>query len=88
MSLPADSKCMLDLLVFTNVPIFIRKLEYGPVRLGAPVAQWAKRWPIDLVVPSSSPARGEFFNRKRGSIAQSLLRVFSSAHRPDMTEIC
>ena len=52
----------------------------------APVAQWVKRWPTDLAVVSSSPARGEdLFNRKRGSIAHSL--SLSSAHRPDMTEI-
>ena len=53
---------------------------------GAPVAQWVKRWPTDLAVVSSSPARGEdLFNRKRGSIAHSL--SLSSDHRPDMTEI-
>ena len=30
--------------------------------VGAPVAQWAKRWPADLAVPSSSPARGEILS--------------------------
>ena len=43
--------------------------------LGAPVAQWVKRWPTDLAVPSSSPARGRIFNRKRGSITQSFIIV-------------
>ena len=55
-------------------------------KLGAPVAQWVKRWPTDLAVVSSSPAWGEdLFSRKRVSIAHSL--SLSSAHRPDMTEI-
>ena len=52
----------------------------------APAAQWVKRWPTDLAVPSSSPARGEdLFDHKRGSIAHSL--SLSPTHRPDMTEI-
>ena len=64
------------------------------LRLGAPVAQWVKRWPTDLAVPSSIPTRGEkktkekkknLLNRKRGSIAHSL--SLSTSHRPDMTEI-
>ena len=29
---------------------------------GAPVAQWVKRWPTDIAVPSWSPARGEIFS--------------------------
>ena len=29
--------------------------------VGAPVAQWIKRWPTDLAVPSSSHARGEIY---------------------------
>ena len=33
-----------------------------PFNVGAPVAQWVKRWPTDLAVPSSSPARGEIFS--------------------------
>ena len=64
----------------------MRAASQLPGRGGALVAQWVKRWPTDLVVVSSSPARGEdLFNRKRGSIAHSL--SLSSAHRPDMTEI-
>ena len=31
------------------------------VHLGAPLTQWVKRWPTDLAVVSSSPARGEIF---------------------------
>ena len=31
------------------------------LRLGAPVAQWVKRWPTDLAVPNSIPTRGEIF---------------------------
>ena len=34
--------------------------------VGTPVAQWVKRWPTDLVVPSSSPARGEIFPTVNG----------------------
>ena len=34
--------------------------------LGAPVAQWVKRWPTDLAVPSSIPARGEIFSTVNG----------------------
>ena len=33
---------------------------------GVPVAQWVKCWPIDLVVPSSIPARGEIFSTVNG----------------------
>ena len=41
--------------------------------LGAPVAQWVKRWPTDLTVPSSIADRGSL--------------LLSSAQRTDMTEI-
>ena len=38
--------------------------------VGAPVAQWVKRWPTDVAVVSSIPALGkDLFNRKRGSTA-------------------
>ena len=33
--------------------------EYAVLTEGAPVAQWVKRWPADLVVQSLSPAQGE-----------------------------
>ena len=40
--------------------------------LGAPVAQWVKHWPTDLVVPGSSPAlTGNLSNHKQGSIAHN-----------------
>ena len=45
-----------------------------------PVAQWAKRWPTDLAVPSSIPARGEFFLIVNRVPLHSL--SFSSARRP------
>ena len=57
-----------------------------PLGLGALVTQWVKRWPTDLAVVSSSPARDEdLFNCERAPIAHSL--SLSSAHHPDMTEI-
>ena len=37
-----------------------------PSPYGAPVAQWVKRWPTDLAVPSSIPARGEIFSTVNG----------------------
>ena len=33
---------------------------------GAPVAQWVKRWPSDLAVPSSIPAQDEIFSTVNG----------------------
>ena len=54
--------------------------------VGAPVAQWFKRWPTDLAVSGSSPARGgNISNRKRGFIAHGL--SLKANHRPDMSEI-
>ena len=57
----------------------MKKLSYTPFILlpqvyiashttfpGAPVAQWVKRWPTDLAVPSSIPARGEIFSTVNG----------------------
>ena len=32
-----------------------------------PVAQWVKRWPADLAVPSSSPTPGEIFSTVNGA---------------------
>ena len=64
------------------VPLSLHENRRAPVH----VAQWVKRWPTDLAVMSSLPARGEIFsNRKRGSIAHSL--SLSTCHPPDMTEI-
>ena len=34
--------------------------------MAAPVAQWVKRWPTDLAVPSSRPAQGEIFSTVNG----------------------
>ena len=39
----------------------LNSLEHR-LRLGASVAQWVKRWPTDLAVPSSIPTRGEIFS--------------------------
>ena len=36
--------------------------HHFPYENEAPVAKWVKRWPTDLPVPSSSPARGEIFS--------------------------
>ena len=47
------------------------------VLIGAPVAEWVKRWHTDQAVSSSIPAR----------IAYMYCLSLSSAHRPDMTEI-
>ena len=35
-------------------------------KLGAPLAQCVKRWPTDLAVPSSRPARGEIYSTIMG----------------------
>ena len=55
--------------------------RYFQYMTGALVAQWVKRWPSDLLVLISSPARSEFFS----PIAHSL--SLKSDHRSDMTEI-
>ena len=65
-------------LASSGVSIYSTQLVLS-IYIGAPVAQWVKRWPTDLAVPSSSPARGEIF-----STAHSL--SLSSVHRPDITE--
>ena len=36
------------------------------LRLGAPVAQWVKRWPTDLAVPSSIPTQCEILSTVNG----------------------
>ena len=48
------------------------------------MAQWVKRWPTDLAVPSSIPTRGEISSTVNG-VANSL--SLSTSHRPDTTEI-
>ena len=53
---------------------------------GAPVAQWVKRWPADLVVPGSSPAYDEdLSSRKRGSTASSPQAEFEPGIRRRIT---
>ena len=59
------------------------RMVYRLTVLGAPVVQWVKRWPTDLAVESSSPAR--IFSIVNGVPLHSL--SLSSAHRPDKTEI-
>ena len=61
------------------------KVKSLKVLVGAPVAQWVKRWPTDLADRVRSSLEGNLLNRKRSSIAHSL--SLSSKHRPDMTEI-
>ena len=39
----------------------VNALEHS-LQLGAPMAQWVKRWPTDLAVLSSIPTRGEIFS--------------------------
>ena len=50
--------------------------QYGPLTniiLGAQVALWAMRWPVELTVPGLIPAGGRnLFNRKRSYIAHTL----------------
>ena len=54
-------------------------------RIGAPVAQWVKRWPADLADRVRSSLEVKSSQPKRSSIAHSL--SLSSEHRSDMTEI-
>ena len=37
------------------------------IHSSAPVAKWVKRWPTDLAVPSSIPARGKIFSTVNGA---------------------
>ena len=56
------------------------------MKRGAPVAQWVKRWPADLAVPSSSPACGEDFSRrKRGATTSSPRAEFEPGIRRRIT---
>ena len=52
-------------LVLSQRQAFLSSDE-TPCCLGAPVAQWVKRWPTDLAVPSSIPARGKIFSTVNG----------------------
>ena len=44
-----------------NRGIYRDNYHHFPYKKGAPIAQWVKRWPTDLPVPSASPARCEIF---------------------------
>ena len=65
---------------------FVQSTTLTVFKEGALVAEWIKRWPTDLEVPSSSLAGGEnLSDHKRGSIAH--IFPLSPNHRPDMVEI-
>ena len=49
------------------------------LRLGAPVAQWVKRWPTDLAVPSSIPTRGKISSTVKGGCKQPFIINLSSS---------
>ena len=58
----------------------------------APIAQWAKRWPAELVVPGLIPLKNEGgnpFNYERGFHRLEPFTITSHPHhyRPDMTDI-
>ena len=55
------------------------------VNVGAPVAQWVKRWSTDLAGRVRSSLEAKSSHRKRSFIAHSL--SLSISHRADMTEI-
>ena len=44
----------------------IRIIRIASFKDGAPIAQWIKRWPTDVAILSSSPARGEIFSTVNG----------------------
>ena len=67
MSLSA-SLHILDYIVKSNCSI-VRTIELIDFELpffGVQVAHWIKRWPADLAVPGSSPARSEIFSTVNG----------------------
>ena len=43
-----------------------------PSSIGAPVAQWVKRWPADLAVPSLTPNQDKLFSPVNGVRLHSL----------------
>ena len=53
-------------VVWTFLLSYILSRLFLPLS-GAPVAQWVKRWPTDLAVPSSIPARGKIFSTINGA---------------------
>ena len=59
--------CITNFKITPNIACFVRcmsdiNLYIYSKSLGASIAQWVKRWPTDLAVPSSSPASGEIFS--------------------------
>ena len=62
--------------------IFEIFISYSRERVGAPVAQWVRRWPTDLAPsgPSSPRSKRNLLNRKQGPLHTAL-------HYPDMTAI-
>ena len=46
--------------------VLMRDTTYISIEIGAAVAQRVKRWPNDLVVPSSIPAGGRIFSTVNG----------------------
>ena len=60
------SKCVVDLIHCTDCR--------------SPDTQWVKRWPADLAVPSSSPARGEIITTiYKVQLTQPFIINFSSS---------
>ena len=62
----------IDVNVITRYPSSSLKYHLTRIvtvflKLGAPVAQLVKRWPTDLAVPSSIPARGKIFSTVNGA---------------------
>ena len=87
MKIAATRRCIVMISSETQADLIFRCYMYheqkGPFISGAPVAQWVKRWPIDLADRVRSSPEVKSFNRKRSFIAHSL--SLSSEHRPDIT---
>ena len=54
---------MLHLFIITSV---IQSVSSVRLYVGAPAAQWVKRWPTDLAVPGPSPAQDGIFSVVNG----------------------
>ena len=48
-------------LYYLSLLLFIQFVSSVRLSVGAPVAQWVKRWPTGLAIPGPSPAWGEIF---------------------------
>ena len=53
-------------LCYLSLLLFIHSVSSVRLSVGAPVAQWVKRWPTGLAVPGPSPSRGEIFSVVNG----------------------